>query len=128
MDVRKITVEEFHAELQAQGMPCREHLAFVCPMCGTVQAAHDLINAGAGGSFEEVERFLGFSCVGRWTNAPAPRGKADGKPCNWTLGGLFQVHQLEVITPDGERHRRFETASAQQAQALLNARAGKAVQ
>ena len=24
-----------------------------------------------------------------------------------TLGGLFKIHELEVVTPDGEHHPRF---------------------
>lgn len=77
----------------------------------------DLIRAGAGITESEVDRFIGFSCVGRWTGAPSPRPKKDGKPCNWTLGGLFQTHKLAVIDEDGREHPRFEPASPEQAQA-----------
>lgn len=31
--------------------------------------------------------------------------------CNWTLGGLFQRHQLEVVTDDGVRHPHFDLAT-----------------
>lgn len=67
--MRKITVQEFKDELKAQGVSSHEHFAFKCPMCGTVQSSRDLIAAGAGSSFDEVERFLAFSCVGRWKGA-----------------------------------------------------------
>lgn len=116
MTIATMTVDEFHEKLKAQNVPDRADLAFACPMCGTVQSARDLIAAGAGLDFDGVERFLGFSCVGRWTNAGSPRAKPDGKPCNWTLGGLFSTHRLEVITEDGKRHPRFEVASPEQAQ------------
>ena len=116
MDVITMTVPEFHAALKAQGVPDRADLALVCPMCGTVQSARDMIAAGAGLDFDAVERFLGFSCVGRWTNAGPPRRRPDGNPCNWTLGGLFRTHKLEVIDDDGTRHPRFEVASPEQAQ------------
>lgn len=111
-----MTLDEFHAALKAQGVP-RDDIALICPMCGTVQSARDLIAAGAGRDFEAIERFLGFSCVGRWTDAGPPRTTPDGRPCNWTLGGLFQLHQLEVVTPDGAHHPRFRPASPEVAQA-----------
>lgn len=116
MAMKTMTIAEFHAALKAQGVPDRSDLAMICPMCGTVQSARDLIAAGAGTDFDAVERFLGFSCVGRFTGAGTPRSKPDGKPCNWTLGGLFQTHKLEVIDDDGVKHPRFEVASPAQAQ------------
>ena len=114
--MRTMTVSEFRDALRAQGVPT-EDVALRCPMCGTVQSARDLIAAGAGLNFDEVERFLGFSCVGRWTGAGSPRNAPDGKPCNWTLGGLFQTHKMAVITEDGEHHPRFEPVTPEEAQA-----------
>jgi len=55
-NVKIITVEEFHAALKGQGVP-REHLAFKCPMCGTVQSAQYLIKAGAGKTFADVASY-----------------------------------------------------------------------
>lgn len=115
--MKKMTVEEYHAALKAQGVPSREDLALVCPMCATPQSARDLIAVGAGEDFDAVEKYLGFSCVGRWTNAGSPRKSPDGKPCDWTLGGLFPLHKLVVVTPDGKEHPRFEPATPEQAQA-----------
>jgi len=114
--MQTMTIPEFHAALKAQGVNDRADLAFICPMCGTIQSARDLIAAGAGTDFESVEPSLGFACVGRFTNAGSPRKSPDGKPCNWTLGGLFQTHKLEVIDSDGTKHPRFEIASPEQAQ------------
>lgn len=122
--VRAISVQKFHDELRAQGVD-KLDLAFVCPMCGTVQSARDLIEVGAGKSFDEVEKYLAFSCVGRWTGAGAPRAAPDGEPCNWTLGGLFATHKLEVVTEDGARHPRFEPARPALAQAHAAASAKK---
>lgn len=112
--VQTMTLDEFQAAYQAQA-PSPEKIVFKCPMCGTLQTAEDLIAAGAGETFDDVERYLGFSCVGRWTGAGSPRRERDGQACNWTLGGLFQTHKLEVITPDGERHARFELATKEEA-------------
>lgn len=110
-----MTVEEYHAALKLQGVP-RDDLAMICPMCRTVQSARDLIAAGAGADFATVEKYLGFSCVGRFTGADSPRSKLDGRPCDWTLGGLFRLHKLEVVA-DGEHHPRFELATPEEAQA-----------
>ncbi len=114
--VNTMTLDDFQTALRAQGVKTHEDAAFVCPMCKTVQSSRDLIRCGAGETFDDVERYLGFSCVGRWTGAGAPRKKPDGKPCNWTLGGLLSLHKLEVITPDDLRHPRFELATPEQAQ------------
>jgi len=124
--VRAIPLEDFHAALVAQGVGHRMDLAFVCPMCGTVQSGRDLMAAGAGETFAEIERHLGYSCVGRWTEAEAPRKEPDGKPCNWTLGGLFKLHTLEVITADGQHHPSFEPATPTQAQVHFARTAGGA--
>jgi hypothetical protein len=113
--VVQLTVAEFHAAIQAQGAPTREDITVICPMCECHQTARDLIEAGAGTTFEAVEPYLGFSCVGRWLDAASPRNKPDGKPCNWTLGGLFKLHTLEVVTPDGKAHPRFAVAEVAKA-------------
>lgn len=44
--MKTMTFDEFHATLKAQGV---NHMNFAlkCPMCGTVQSAVDLIQAGA---------------------------------------------------------------------------------
>ena len=114
--IQEMTLEAFHAALKAQGVQ-REHLALVCPMCRTVQSASDFITAGAGADFDAVEKYLGFSCIGRFTGGASPRRKPDGQACDWTLGGFFRLHRLEVITPDGQRHPRFEVATPEQATA-----------
>ncbi len=120
MSIQTMSLEQFQSALRAQGVPS-EHLAVICPICQTVQSATDLIRAGAGASMDEVERYLGFSCVGRWTNAgPFHSGKRRRAPeqrgCDWTLGGLFRLHRLEVVSDDGRHHPRFEIASPEQAQ------------
>ena len=119
--MKKITIDQFQETLKAQGVPTHNDFAFVCPMCRTVQSSRDLVASGAGKDFDSVERFLGFSCFGRWTGAGEPRKTPDGKPCNWTLGGLFTLHKLVVITPDGKHHPRFEPATPEQAQKHMRA-------
>ena len=111
-----LTLDEFQAACVLQA-PSNDQIVFRCPMCKTLQSARDLIAAGAGKDFDEVEPYLAFSCVGRFMGAPSPRKTPDGKPCDWTLGGFFRLHTLEVVTPDGERHPRFELASKEDADA-----------
>lgn len=114
--MKVMTLMEFHDAIRAQGVPI-EHVAFTCPMCGTIQSATDLIKVGAGNTFDEVEKYLAYSCVGRFTNAGPPEpNKPPGSGCDWTLGGLFQLHKLEVETADGKRHPRFEVCIPEEAQ------------
>jgi hypothetical protein len=117
--MKTMTLEEFHAALKEQGTKDHAELVFICPMCGTPQCGKDLIRAGAGKDFNEIEKYLGFSCLGRWTEAWNPRANPDGRPCNWTLGGLFSMHKLEVVLPDGKKCPRFEVASPEVARAHL---------
>lgn len=121
----QITVAEFHSRLRAQGVANQNHAALVCPICGTVQSMASLVEAGA--TKEEAERLIGFSCEGRltgagpWPNKPNAKRRAV-RGCDWSLGGLFKLHRLEV-TADGEPpHPRFEVATPEQAQALASAR------
>jgi hypothetical protein len=115
MTITEMTIPEFHAAIKAQGVSSHKHAAFVCPACGYVQSMADHIAAGA--TPEQAEQAIGWACVGHRTGAGSPRKIADGKPCNWTLGGLFQIHTLEVIDEKGGRHPRFALATPSQAKA-----------
>jgi len=120
-----ITVAELYAALRAQGVQRREDFALICPMCRTVQTGQDLIDAGAGATFDAIEPYLGYSCIGRFTGAPTPRPEPDGQPCNWTLGGLFQLHEVEVLADDGTTSPLFQPATPEQAQALAARRGAR---
>ncbi len=110
-NVKVVTVAQFHDELKAQGVPER-HMAFKCPRCNTIQSANDLIKASDKiNKFEDAERYLAFSCIGRFTNDLG---------CDWTLGGLFQLHKYAVETDDGELHPRFQPATPAEAKAHMN--------
>jgi hypothetical protein len=93
-----MTVEEFNTALKAQNKKRSEDLTFRCPRCKTIQSGQDLIDAGAGASFEDIKIYLGFSCVGRFDKA---------KGCDWTLGGLFKIHEFEVVDDKGVHHPMF---------------------
>ena len=93
-----MTIDQFKQAIKDQGHKRIEDATFECPQCKTLQSAQNLIDAGAGNSFDEVEKYLAFSCIGRFD---------EDQGCNWSLGGFLQLHDLEVITPDGESHPRF---------------------
>lgn len=111
-----IQLAEFRSRIKSQGVSDRTHSAFKCPMCKTVQSMMSFRAAGA--DAETAEKMIGFSCVGRVSDAGRPREKPDGKPCNWTLGGLFRLHDLEVIDEEGKLHPFFEVANSEEAKAL----------
>jgi len=72
---------------------------FICPRCKTIQCGQDLLDLDV--PLNLIESAIGFSCIGRFTKE---------KGCDWTLGGLFQIHELEIIDEDGEKFRRFKFA------------------
>lgn len=116
---RTITLEAFKAEVLAQGVE-RLDVAVICPLCDTPQSMRALIAAGAGVTEAEVEKFIGFSCIGRFTGAGSGFRKdhPKGQGCNYTLGGLFKLPKLIVLLPDGEKFPHFEIAPKEQAEAL----------
>ncbi|WOD12758.1 VVA0879 family protein [Pseudomonas sp. NyZ704] len=119
-----MTIEDLRSAAREQS-PSAVDVVYKCPRCGTLQTSNDLIAAGAGEDYESVSKYIGFSCVGRFTGKGGPsqeKGKNHG--CNWTLGGMFQMHELEVVTPDGKRHPLFELVSKDDAEAYRNARQG----
>jgi hypothetical protein len=112
--MKRMTLEEFQAACMTQASSS-ELTTVKCPMCGTLQNALDFIAAGAGKDWDDVRGYIGFSCVGRFTGAGAPRKEPDGQPCNWSLGGLFKIHRMEVVTPAGVAHPHFELATPDEA-------------
>ena len=129
MIVERIPLTEFHARLKSQGVSSREHSAVKCPICGTVQSIASLI--GAGDVPEFAENHIGFSCEGRISKAgPWPAEKDESKAakarrlvrgCDWSLGGLFQLHQMVVVMNDGSEIPVFAPATAEEAQELERA-------
>lgn len=117
--MKTMTIKEFIDAFSAQGVP-REHLAAVCPCCATVQSMKDLMDAGQM-DWDKASSYFAFSCIGRWTGAGAPprNGDSNGRGCDWTLGGLFKIAELEVIAEDGSKHLRFLPATPEQARAHM---------
>ena len=69
--MKNMSLADFHAVLKAQGVP-RDHLAFRCPMCQTVQSANDLITAGSARKALVVPTG-GSDGIGAWGSAPLVR-------------------------------------------------------
>ncbi|QQB32792.1 hypothetical protein I6I07_19290 [Achromobacter deleyi] len=114
--MKRMTLDEFQTACIAQASSS-ELTTVKCPMCSALQNGLDFIAAGAGKDWDDVARYVGFSCVGRFTGAGSPRKDPDGQPCNWSLGGLFQTHRMVVVTPDGIEHPHFELATPEEAAA-----------
>jgi len=96
---RVVALDDWIAEGERRFGDRGRNWKFKCVMCGHVQTGQDFLDTGM--SAEDVRRYVGFSCIGRFV---------EGVGCNWTLGGLFQLHTLEVVTPDGVRVPTFEFA------------------
>lgn len=70
---------------------------FQCPSCKESQSLNEFIDTGV----KEPETKVYFSCIGRFVK---------GRGCDWTLGGLLQIHQTEVISEEGKPVPVFEFA------------------
>jgi hypothetical protein len=132
--IERITLEEAHARFKAQGVSENKHVAFVCPICGTVQSMASLVAAGV--KPDDVETVVAFACEGRFTRAgPWPssedqstkaRERRKIRGCDWTLGGLFRLHELEITFPDSTEPRpSFVLATPEQAAELEAAMTGR---
>jgi hypothetical protein len=80
------------------GDDCREW-KFVCPVCKGIQSYKDFEDL-----VDHPEDYMYFSCIGRFKEEIG---------CDWTLGGLFQIHKTEVIDEKGKAHPVFEFAETE---------------
>ena len=94
-----MTLEAWRAEATKRFGPRGQDWRFKCAMCGQEQSFQDFLDAGM--TPEEAQSRAHFSCLGRWVT---------GRGCDWTLGGLFRIHTVEVETPDGKKTPVFEFA------------------
>lgn len=124
--MEQITISQLHARLKAQDVSAREHVAFKCINCRTIQSIASITKAGC--PADKAEQNVGFSCEGRFSNAgpwPGDKNKTEKakvrrkiRGCDWTLGGLFRLHRLEVINADGKPQPIFDIATPDEAQEL----------
>jgi len=92
--MKTMTLKEFLAALKAQGVPSPKQAFLVCPMCGTLQSADDLIHAGAGATFDEVEKYLGCGFRSKVT-------RRFGNKLPGISGQSYHVFRWKVTTFDG---------------------------
>ena len=97
--MKTMTQAEFVAECTRRFGPDPINWKVVCPKCGTIQCGLDFKEAGL--TAEQANRYIAFSCIGRYTTA---------KGCDWTLGGLLHIHKLEVVMNDGHIRPTFDIA------------------
>lgn len=93
-----MTRDEYIALAEKHWGKDNKNWLFECPHCHTYQGFHNFVEAGV--EKAKIEDYLGFSCIGRFT---------DKLGCDWTLGGLFQIHEVEVDY-EGKKYRRFKIA------------------
>lgn len=106
---RRVTLAEWQAEGKRRFGEKVRNWKFICPACLTVQSGQDFIDTGM--EKERIGTVLGFSCIGRYRGAPAAGlSKCARNGCDWTLGGLLQIHSLEVVTESGKAVPTFEFA------------------
>ncbi len=86
---KKIGTEKFGTDIK--------NWKFKCPSCGGVQSLSDFLE----NKVNEPDGKFYFSCIGRWVN---------GRGCDWTLGGLLQIHTTEVISEEGKPVPVFDFA------------------
>lgn len=98
-EIKQITHADWLAKGERLFGPDKLLWAFKCPICETRIEVRDWQKAGS------KEGAVAFSCIGRYLDkkqeAFSKKKVVKGKPCNYTLGGLFKIHTLEVIFDDG---------------------------
>jgi len=111
--LQTFSVKEFDSLLEKQGVRSSRDNAFICPACDTVQSMRSLVMAGC--SKEKVADYIGFSCEGRFSHGQSPTvaKERNNRGCNWTLGGLFQIHK--VLLKEGDQTQPHFAAATPEA-------------
>lgn len=95
-ELKKLSIDEWTKEGEKLFGKDKKTWQFKCVQCGNVQTYHDFEKLG----IESPEHYVHFSCIGRFNE------KKTG--CDWTLGGLFTIHKVEVEDNEGKTHPCFE--------------------
>lgn len=96
-----MTMKEFETEGEKRFGKDKKKWKFRCPSCKTQQSFEDF-QKFTHLKNDDIQGFLGFSCIGRYAE------KKVG--CDWSLGGLFQIHELVVTDENGKDHPHFMLA------------------
>lgn len=107
MSVERIGVEEW-TKIAVELFGTNPHdWRFRCTSCGHEQSIREVMERHPNLNPDDVKAWIYFSCEGReW----ACKREKPEVGCDWTLGGLFQIHKIEVATPDGKTVPAFEFA------------------
>jgi hypothetical protein len=97
--MKTITLKEWKVKGEKLFGPDYKEWKFVCPACKGVQSYKDF-----DGVADDPENYFFFSCIGRFK---------ENVGCDWTLGGLLQIHKTEVIDEEGKAHPVFEFAETE---------------
>lgn len=108
---RQISRDEWLAEGKRRFGDTPVDWPFQCVRCGHVQTGRRLMDRYALTASVAMSRVY-FSCEGRLNG---------GDPgCDWSLGGLLQLHTLEVLDQDGEPVPVFEFAEGRNHESAEN--------
>lgn len=99
---RRVTLDEWHLEGARRYGRNVTKWRFVCPSCGMAQSAEDWRAYGA--PIRDIDRRLGFSCIGNRIKAVCPTADVvdfaepnRGLGCVYVGGGLFRLNPVEVV-------------------------------
>ena len=107
---RTVSRAEWQAEAETRFGSDPLDWRFRCVRCGHVQTGRQLVERYGLTPGAAMARAY-FSCEGRISGHYGPG-------CDWSLGGLFQIHTVEVVTEDGESVPSFEFAEPEPARAV----------
>ena len=87
--MKVLTLDEWSANAASIFGPKIQNWRFVCPNCKQSQSLREFEDH----KIQGAKDMFFFSCIGRFVK---DRG------CDWSLGGLLQIHETEVVSEDGK--------------------------
>lgn len=106
IEIRKMSMKEWTKEGENRFGTDKKKWKFKCVNCKNIQSIQDFINLGV----KNPQDYVYFSCIGRFKENTKGTLSNKSKPCNYTLGGLFNFSKLQVIGTDDKPHSVFEFA------------------
>ena len=100
-EIEKIDIKDWFDKGKQLYGDDRDNWVFKCPICGNRQSVNSVLIKNPKLKAEDVRDWIYFNCEGRYTKRVG---------CDWTLGGLFQIHRVEVMVDGKRRNRVFEFA------------------
>lgn len=97
MSKKTITLEEWQKEGKNLFGNNTQDWKFKCPNCGNIQSYKSIKEHNP--EIKLNVDNITFNCEGRLNSKYG---------CDWTLGGLFQIHELEVIASENKIIKVFD--------------------